>query len=386
MKTRHARIMTIATCALALIIVPLLAIAQETQTWEYGGIVYRLPIPRENVSIPDGTPAQHTVVRGDCLWAIAGAYLNDPYLWPLIWDLNMDQVSNPHLIYPDQVILLPGTGGGPAGEMDAAKKVAEGEVKEGEEGTVDTDAEAMAQGMKPKHGKMYPLTSEAVVLASGTISQSMAAGAKIIGSELNTFDISQFNICYIDAGSNDGVQAGDRYYAVRSERPVIHPVTKSKVGYVTRILGELEILCVQPESATAKVTRAFTAIMVGDVVQPYYPVDIPLVDRGPSGGMDRCEPPSGRTPGYIIDAGHAAPRTADAVILGMNDVVYIDLGSTDGIVSGDTFRIYDKREDKRLPAIPNGELVVMLTGEKFSTAMITKSVLPIFVGNAIDMK
>lgn len=52
--------------------------------------------------------ADHTVVRGETLWGLAGRYLDNNYAWPTIHDLNRGTVSNPHLIYPGQVLRIPG--------------------------------------------------------------------------------------------------------------------------------------------------------------------------------------------------------------------------------------------------------------------------------------
>lgn len=63
---------------------------------------------------------QYTVVKGDCLWKIAGMtqHYGNPRLWPAIWEANRDGVvsaparvpktiRNPNLIYPGQVLRIP---------------------------------------------------------------------------------------------------------------------------------------------------------------------------------------------------------------------------------------------------------------------------------------
>jgi LysM repeat protein len=60
--------------------------------------------------VPASPPAEgevrHVVKKGDTLWDIAKAYLNDPFRWPEVFQRNTDVVENPHWIYPGEVIRI----------------------------------------------------------------------------------------------------------------------------------------------------------------------------------------------------------------------------------------------------------------------------------------
>ena len=51
--------------------------------------------------------AQHTVVRGDTLSAIARRFYGDASQWPRLFEANRHQLSNPNLIFPGQVLRVP---------------------------------------------------------------------------------------------------------------------------------------------------------------------------------------------------------------------------------------------------------------------------------------
>ena len=50
----------------------------------------------------------HVVRRGDTLWDLANQYYSNPYAWPTIHDANRRVVEDPHWIYPEEVLVIPG--------------------------------------------------------------------------------------------------------------------------------------------------------------------------------------------------------------------------------------------------------------------------------------
>ncbi|MFK7956651.1 MAG: LysM peptidoglycan-binding domain-containing protein [Lysobacterales bacterium] len=57
------------------------------------------------VELRDDHPDRYVVVKGDTLWDISDRFLQKPWLWPEIWQVN-PQIENPHLIYPGDEINL----------------------------------------------------------------------------------------------------------------------------------------------------------------------------------------------------------------------------------------------------------------------------------------
>lgn len=51
---------------------------------------------------------RHHVQKGDTLWDLAMKYYSDPFKWGLIYNANIDAITNPDLIYPEEGFLIPG--------------------------------------------------------------------------------------------------------------------------------------------------------------------------------------------------------------------------------------------------------------------------------------
>jgi len=60
-------------------------------------------------SLPKPKNDMYSVVRGDCLWRIAGKkdIYGDPWKWLRIWSYNKAVIKNPDLIYPAQQFTIP---------------------------------------------------------------------------------------------------------------------------------------------------------------------------------------------------------------------------------------------------------------------------------------
>jgi LysM domain len=59
----------------------------------------------DHIKLAANYPDLYTVVKGDTLWDISGKFLQHPWQWPEIWEIN-PQIKNPHLIYPGDELAL----------------------------------------------------------------------------------------------------------------------------------------------------------------------------------------------------------------------------------------------------------------------------------------
>jgi len=91
-------------------------IYNDPQKW---GIIYRanrdqikdpdLIYPNQVFKIPRGLPSSWKIYKGECLWTISSypEIYNDPFQWPKIYRANTDQIKDPDLIYPNQILRIP---------------------------------------------------------------------------------------------------------------------------------------------------------------------------------------------------------------------------------------------------------------------------------------
>ncbi len=356
------------------------------------------------------TPADsqqiHIIVKGDTLWALAGKYLGNPYLWPQIWEKNQ-YILDAHWIYPGDPLVL----GLSVAPVDNLAQAGPG----GEPGSL-TPAQAAAAAAPPPGamtptqaaGSPVPLGAESDIYCSGYVGElDEQFPFSIAGSEYDTqvfdasnydvrqgkqiqgrygapttvkFGLSSGDIIYVDGGKAKGLTPGTLFTAVVADQPVVHPLRGEVVGRFYRYLGRVRILSVQENTAIAEIVHACDPIVVGAFLTPFQPEPVPL---GRSTAMRPVNYPA------AAEKLHGAPSIVyskdDVIALGADHIVHIDLGEQD-VTPGDMYTIYRENNRAGFPPVVIGELAVLSVHKHFSVAKILESRYLIRIGDRLDPK
>jgi hypothetical protein len=197
----------------------------------------------------------------------------------------------------------------------------------------------------------------------------------ITSTEENRLLISPGMKIYVESEGKLPLLTDHRYSIIRIFDRVTHPVTKKQVGYLARVLGDMNVVNSKGKLSTAIVGDVYKEIQIGDHVIEHldYMTWIPKEESDLSGGLT----------GYILI--HPEGKT----ILGRSDVVFIDLGIEDGLKTGDTFNLVGKKKKVggiETPPEVIGEIQVIVPRPGTSVTRITKSFHEIGIGTEVVNK
>lgn len=324
-------------------------------------------------------PDQHTVVPGDTLWGISSLFLKSPWRWPELWGMNRDQIRNPHLIYPGQVLMLikrdgrallqvgQATGGGAGvGDGKLSPRVRSSPL-------ADNAVAAIPQHL------IEPFLNEAVVLDTDTL----ASAPRIVAAPEGRVMMSQGDLAYVR-----GIQQpAESYRVFRQPRPLRDPSTKEILGYEAVYVGAGDL------------TR-----LGGSVTDGGKKLDVPATltlrqVRLEIGVGDRLAPVAERSfKRYVPHApekaisGQIVSMYGDALTGGQNQIVALNKGEVDGLERGHVLALWragkqvrdrtvERNETVQLPDEQHGVLFVFQTFKRVSYALIISVKDPVSVGD-----
>ncbi|MDP3761299.1 MAG: LysM peptidoglycan-binding domain-containing protein [Ramlibacter sp.] len=341
-------------------------------------------------------PDEYTVKRGDTLWAISGLFLRTPWRWPELWGMNMEQVRNPHRIYPGQHLVLEKIDG-----RALLRLRADGGTPPADTIRVSprTRIQPLADTSIPtlQTHLIEPFLAEPVIIDEAALLQA----PRIVAAPENRVLITRGDRAYARGLAATPLKqrvAGrdDDYRVFRNAKPLKDPVTQAILGYEAMYLGKAAL--VRSEStqmvravngkdentivpATIDILSAKEEMRVGDRLLPEPPREfLSYVPHAPSGPVS----------GTIVSVyGNAVS------IAGQSQVVVINRGTADGIERGQVLAILKDGERKvdrsqpgertniKLPNERNGLLMVFRPFEKLSYALILEINDTVKIGDAV---
>jgi len=261
-------------------------------------------------AMKDAAPDRYIVQKGDTLWGISGNYLKEPWRWPELWKMNQEQVKNPHLIYPGDVIVVDRSGGG--AQLRLIK--------------LDTTrlspkirSEPSARGAIPSisPSAIEPFLSKPLVVSANELDNA----ARIVATAESRVTLGAGDRAYVRGITKD---KGNQWQIFRRGDPLIDPENNELLGYEATYLGEARVRQ-HGEIATIDITQS---------VQEIYQDDR-LVPLGKQTPVFAYVPHSPLVPikGRIITAYGSLQET------GPLSIVALSKGSRDGVQVGNVLAI-----------------------------------------------
>jgi len=326
-------------------------------------------------------PDSHTVQPGDTLWDISRLFLTSPWRWPELWGMNLDQIRNPHLIFPGQVLVLvkadgratlqlarPG-GGMPDNTVRLSPRIRSELLDNGAIASI------------PLH-LIGPFLNDAVVFESN----ELAGAPRIVATQEGRVLLSRGETAYV-RGDLGGVRD---FRLFREPQPLKDPVSGEVLGYEARYVGTTGFVRAgedrigasgRPEivPATFRINDLRLEAGIGDRLHP-----VPQQD------LSAYAPHAPATP---ID-GRVISIYGEALTAGQNQIVALNRGARDGMERGHVLALWrsgttavdrtnavGKPVMLKLPDERHGLLFVFRTFERVSYALILNVQDPVSPGD-----
>ncbi len=337
-------------------------------------------------------PDRYTVKSGDTLWGISGMFLKTAWRWPELWGMNLDDIKNPHRIYPGQVLVLDRNGG-------MASLRLEGESSEPP--TVKVSPRTRYEVLS--ESALTTLRSSAIeaFLAEPLIvdEAGLLAAPRIVSALESRVLITQGDRAYARGATGtpmvDDQPREQQFRVFRNAVPLKDPITGVVLGYEAHYVGKASMVRGEATEevensdgskspmavpAAIDIIAAKEEIRVGDRLLPEPPRQIQSYTP---------HAPAVPVEGRIVSVyGNAVVNAAQ------NQVVAINRGKADGMEPGVVLaiqkagaRMVDRTDEKliemKLPDERNGLLMVFRTFDRVSYALILEITDGVRVGDRL---
>ncbi|TVR03040.1 MAG: LysM domain-containing protein [Deltaproteobacteria bacterium] len=305
----------------------------------------------------DDTPV-HVAGQGDTLWGLSELYFGNSQMWPQLWAWN-PHVTNPHWIYPGDVIFL-----GPRALRPA-----------------DGPARHQAAALPDSAGLYFPLGgfyTSTEIPSVGTL-RFARADRRLL---------QPLDEVYLEFEEPENVRIGDEYVINRVEGRIQDRRETVAVKY--RTTGRVRVTQAHESTPlfSAEITDLYDTIERDDLLFVAQPQILLVEPRENTVDLE----------GEIID------RLDPIRFMHQFHTVFIDLGQNDGVRVGNRFfmwqredmgesirlaregRAYQEEVRSLLPWQFVGEAMAIYVGENYSTAVILTANVEVSVGQRITLQ
>jgi LysM repeat protein len=315
------------------------------------------------VVLAKDAPDKHVVVRGDTLWDISAKFLATPWKWPEVWQMNRDQIRNPHLIYPGDVVYLDKSGANP--RLRLGKAIGNGEAV----AVGPNKLEPLVRSEPIDRAPIPTISSQAIeaFLNRPLIVEEngLNTAPRIIGGSEARLYLSSGDKVYV-RGFTKPAEVGSDWHIYRPAKPLLDPDTRKPLAYEAIYVGSAKFEKAG-DPATMRVTGIQEEIGEGD--------RLVLAERAKSFNYSP-KPPEKAVTGKILSIYKGVSQA------GKNSVIAMSTGKADGIDVGTVLvikqvgRLVTDRqtsEKLRLPDESIGHVLIFRTFDKISYGLIMDS-------------
>ncbi|MGS0754090.1 LysM peptidoglycan-binding domain-containing protein [Roseateles sp. GG27B] len=326
-------------------------------------------------------PESYTVKPGDTLWDISKLFLTSPWRWPELWGMNREQINNPHLIYPGQMLLLV--------KMDGRASLQLAQSRGNDAlvvGTVKLSPQVRSSALDDNSITAIPLHLIEPFLNAAVVfdTDELASAPRIVATPEGRVLLSRGDLAY---ARGDLSQATD-YRVFRSTRPLRDPGTQEILGFEAPYLGTAELIRadqsqagpdgkIEVVPATLVIKTVRQEIGVGDRLSPV-----------PQRSFLRYVP---HAPAQPI-GGQIVSIYGDGLNAGQNQIVALNRGLQNGMERGHVLALWqegrrmvdrtsESREAMKLPDERHGVLFVFQVYARVSYALILSVKEPVKPGD-----
>jgi hypothetical protein len=322
----------------------------------------------------------HTIVAGDTLWDLAQTYYGNAYLWPQLWESNT-WITDAHWIYPGDVLLI-------EGEASTASVATETTTTEQ---TEQSDQSALVVSETTREPTPIPLGTEADVYCYGYIGHPEEPMPNFVSSfedvevmyqpgvlTSQEAGASEGDLVFVSGGTATGLVPGETYMIIEPAETIIHPRSKEVLGRHYNYQGQLRILCAEETTSRAVITQSCREIKLGTRLKPVPQLPIPIARIPDIPAF--CDPPSGRSTGFIVDS-----QDWD-LGLGEGNLVQVNLGRDDQLQPGDFLVVYRDSPIAGQPRQVLGEIGILTTESRTATGKIVAMRRMMQIGDYVERR